>query len=221
MVHQWDHTLEFKHLLKCFLKKRWDYTYMKLKIHTLLQSLIQIVSGDGNSNIPLGSFCHRLKDHPFELYVCKFYTNKIDHCILMLISTKRFFKSKEIKTRPSSLQAQRLDDCLLNSIPHSFYWVSYLPNPSDGMTVHQLRASVFTFIEFCCLGFFKSYSNSSRWKVTLYFVLWMTRIGMNLAHWTMSLQRRIRAKVLVMIVTLYFLLFLDDLPSLACLPHFQ
>lgn len=78
---------------------------MKLKIHTLLQSLIQIVSGDGNFNIPLGSVCHRLKYLPFEFYVCKLYTNKIDHCILMLISIKRIFKSKEIKTRPSSLQA--------------------------------------------------------------------------------------------------------------------
>lgn len=37
---QWDHTLGLKHLLKCPSKKRWDYSYMKLKSHFLLQSLI-------------------------------------------------------------------------------------------------------------------------------------------------------------------------------------
>lgn len=76
MGDQWDHTLEFKHLLKCSTNKRWDYSYMKLKIHILLQALIQIVSGDGNFNNPLGSFCHRLKDLSFEFYVCKFYIIK-------------------------------------------------------------------------------------------------------------------------------------------------
>jgi len=129
MGDQWDHMLEFKCLLKCSIKKRCGDSFMKKKNHILLQSLTLIVSADGIINSPLGSFCHRLKDLPFEFHICRFCMNKIDHCTLMLISIMRLLGTK--KSRQDYPLCKRSAwmtvYCTLSHTPSIEYLICQLP----------------------------------------------------------------------------------------------
>lgn len=194
MGDQWEHTLKFKHLLKCSIKRDgiisiWNWKFV---------------------------FYSSLSSRLF--YDCKFCINKRYHCILILISIIRYSGTQ--KSRWDHFPCQfsiRMTIysiyCTPTQIPSIEYLICQIPVMewkfmlTESFSLYVSCGQVFCLF-FICLGFFlNSYLKSSRWEVPLVFVLWMTRTGKSQAHGTISLWKRILAKVLLKIVTFYVLLF--------------